>query len=568
MKRSSLVDAFCACILFTITTTCGASAPVVITMMEIGDHHGTMVSRPNLRPGDSAGQFESGLARIATVVKRVRKEDPAALLFNSGDTIQGSAEAIYTAGQAMVDVLDTFDINAYAPGNWDWLYGKNRIVELFGGGRWGIVAANAYDAVTGERIFPAYRILEVKGVKIGVIGMTSARGIPPVPTANVGLRFTDGEDELVQAIDDLRNVENVEIVVLLSELGLAKNTLLVDRHPGVDVVFSSDMHEETPNVIITPGNRVLAVEIGWGGSRLAKLKLYIEDGQIVSHDYEWIPITQRIKPDPATAKHVRAIRAPFMRGTAFTPHVNPINGAILDMPIDTVIGIADQPIYRGNFTDHPTLPGVAEGTSHDLITDAFRTQGGADIGTIRGFRYGTYVRKGPVTLADLYTYLNAGAQIATGEIPGQQIKNVLENSINGTLNRDPLQWGGGWLFGFSGLRYDLDLSVPLGGRAQNIMVLRQATGLWEPLDFEETYSISGYFYSIEPNRVGAFRNAANVQVITKPDGPPKDATEVVIDYLREHRANPETGRVRLLQMWPPPVFGNPEIQPLRGAAAE
>lgn len=132
----------------------------------------------------------------------------------------------------------------------------------------------------------------------------------------------------------------------------------------------------------------------------------------------------------------------------------------------------------------------------------------------------------------------------------------------------PPQWRGGWLFGFSGLRYDLDLSVPLGERAQSIMVLRQATGLWESLDFEETYSIAGYFYAIEPNRVGAFRNAANVQVITRPDGSPKDATEVVVDYLREHRANPDTGRVRLLQTLPPPVFGNPEIQPLRGAVAE
>ena len=401
----------------------------VITMMEIGDHHGNMVPRPNLRRGDIAEYQEGGLAKMAYIVKEIRKESPQALLFNAGDTIQGSAEALYTSGQAMVNVLDTFGINGYAPGNWDWLYGKDRAIELFGGGRWNVVAANAYDADTGERIFPAYRVLKVKGLKIGVIGMTAERGLPAVPTANVGLMFTDGVAELEQAVDDLRNKEHVDIVVLLSELGLAKNTLLVDQVPGVDVVFSSDMHEETPKLIVTPVNKVLAAEIGWGGSRVAKLDLFWRQGKIVGHRFDFIAIEEQPE-DPATAELVAEQRAPFLSGPAFQPHINPISGHVLATPIDTLVGLASQGLFRGNFANGvmpPEIsPGVLEGTSHAVITDAFRQQGGTDIGTIRGFRYGTYVRAGEITLGDLYTYLNAGAQVATGDVTGQQIKNILE----------------------------------------------------------------------------------------------------------------------------------------------
>lgn len=50
-------------------------------------------------------------------------------------------------------------------------------------------------------------------------------------------------------------------------------------------------------------------------------------------------------------------------------------------------------LYRGNFSDH-TMPGVIEGSSHDFLADAFREQTGADVGTIRGFRYGTHIAKG------------------------------------------------------------------------------------------------------------------------------------------------------------------------------
>ncbi len=539
-----------------------------ITLMEIGDHHGTMVPRPNLRPGDIAQTHESGLAKMARLIHMVRKTDPHALLFNAGDTLQGSAEALYTEGQAMVNVLDTFGINAYAPGNWDWLYGKDRMLELFGGGRWGVAVANAYDADTGELIFPPYRVLQVKGLKIGVIGMTAERGLPAVPTANVGLVFTDGKDELIQAVSDLRNKEKVDIVILLSELGLAKNTLLVDEIPGVDAVFSSDMHEETPNVVVTPKTHTLAAEIGWGGSRMAVMRLYVRNKHIVGHDYRFVGIENQ-PDDPATAALVAEQRAPFLSGPQFQPHVNPISGYVLDTPIDTPVGLTAIGLFRGNFANGVRLgfpDGVLEGTSHDLITDAFRAKGNTDLGTLRGFRYGTYVRPGEMTLGDVYTYLCIGAQLATGDVTGQQILTVLEQTISGSLATDPFVWGGGWLFAFSGLTYSVDPNAPAGTRATDVMVQDPNTGAWTPIDPTKTYSITGYWYPEVPDRIGAFRPVTNVSVIKHADGSIYDPTEAVAEYLSNGQpANPNVGRVHFLGTMPPPVFDNPEIQPLRGA---
>lgn len=581
---------------------------MALTMIEIGDFHGTMVPRPNLRPGDTAELHEAGLAKAEWIIKRIRNQDPDALLFNVGDILHGSAEVLFTQGQAIVNVLDTFGIDGYAPGNWDWLYGVDRIVELFSGPErdWGVVAANAYREATGEHVFPAYRILEVKGIKIGVIGLTSDRGLPAVPQANVGLMFTEGDKEVAEAVDALRNVHDVDLVILLSELGLGKNTLLVEKIPGIDVCFSADMHEETPEVVVAPNNGTLSAEIGWGGSRVAVVRLFVTGGnqpprgaggmpasgggdvELVGYDYEWITIADQPE-DPATRKLVEQQRAPFLSGPAFRKHVNPINGSVLDQPIDTRVAIAGLDLYRGNFANGvPTVPhGVLEGTSHNLITDAFRAVGKTDIGFLHGFRYGAYVRaESAMTLGDLYTYLNAGARLATGTVTGQQLRTGMNASIDGTLNEDPNDWTGGWVFAFSGVQFQIDPSAPSGERAVNIMVQSASDGQWAPLADAaipkgETpgtycvgdpmppgcYSITGYWFPEVPDRVGNFRPAAHVHELVLGDDADgvTDPTEVVQAYLETQGiAETDTGRVTLIGDFPPPVFENPEVQPLRG----
>src|SRR5712691_1809037 len=174
-----------------------------ITLIHMGDIHGHLVAQPNLR-SDSSGLPEGGLARLYTKINEIRKTSLNTLLINTGDTIQGSAEALYTCGQAVVDVLNLFhqdfNIDAFAPGNWDFVYGNNRFRELFGGSApdgpavvcpqspgtpplapWTALAANAYRTSvppcgTGSRILPPYVVKSVGGVKVGILGFTTDRG--------------------------------------------------------------------------------------------------------------------------------------------------------------------------------------------------------------------------------------------------------------------------------------------------------------------------------------------------------------------------------------------------------
>ena len=104
-----------------------------MTLIHTGDFHGHLVPRADVRgavDGRAIGTV-GGLARVATVVKAIRSEAPGALLINTGDTIQGSAEALYTRGEALVTVVNMLGVDAFAPGNWEFVYGTDRFLELF-----------------------------------------------------------------------------------------------------------------------------------------------------------------------------------------------------------------------------------------------------------------------------------------------------------------------------------------------------------------------------------------------------------------------------------------------------
>lgn len=558
-----------------------AKVKTTLALIQMGDLHGHLIPRPNLRSDGSALVDEGGLARMYTQISRIRAANPNTLLFNTGDTIQGGAEVLYTQGQAIVDILDTFGIDGFAPGNWDWVYGVPRFIELFGPGtgpggtgtRWGAVSANAYydsqyfPDKAGQLILPPYIIKRVGSVKIGVLGLTTERAIAALgPWITSGVVYTPDGQELPYYIDVLKNLERVDLVILVSEFGLAKNILLAEKYPGINVVFSSDMHEETPRAVVTSTGAIVS-EAGQDGTQLAELRLTLQGKKVTGWEYIYHTITSDLPADPAVAAMIENIRKHYVAGPDFTPHQNPFNYTWLTTPVDTVVGYAQVGLYRANFSNED-VPGVVEGSSHDFLTDAFRDQAKADIGHIRGFRYGTHIRPGPIKLEDLYHYIPIGPQIATITITGQTLKNSIENSAAGAFNPDPFQWTGGWLNGYGGVKFDLNPYTSTGNRASNIMVKRYATGAWEPLSTTASYTFAGYWYEQNPYNVGGVTTTVMPAPVKGPGGETLDGTQVVVNYLNslpDQLANPELHRVRLLSSLPAPLYYlNPEIQPLRG----
>ena len=472
-------SAFALTTALSMTSTAFAGGKEV-TLIHIGDIHGHTTPRANVR-SDGVGRMEGGLARMYSKIKAIRKDEPNALLINTGDTLQGSGEALFSRGQALVDVLDLFGIDAYAPGNWDWVYGKERFVELFVTPvdkkdptlkRWGGLAANVYDDANlnglldaGETtVLPAHRVKITKnGVKVGIIGCSTNRGPQVVGNyVTKGLIFTDCAKEIPFAIAALRDPDSngiwdegngVDMVMLISEIELGRNIQLAKVTPGIDIILNSDMHEETTvpvQVTSSDGRTTLIVEEGQDGTMIGKMELEVANGRMV--EWEWKPyrIDDSISEDSTVKAKVTAVRAPYTTGFVPNTIVNPFSGTYLKGSLDASVGSTNIGLHRSGYSDD-AMPAVIEGTSHNWIADAIRWWTKADMATVRGFRYGTHIKPGDIKRGDLYHYVPIGPRIAkASRINANQLRNQVDNSSLSVLGDPSKDWAGGWMFAYSG----------------------------------------------------------------------------------------------------------------------
>lgn len=648
-----------------------AAAPAIgkeITFIHTSDMHGDFKSHANPRDNQAV---EGGLARVYTVIEKIREEEKNTFYVHTGDTLMGSAEVMFTKGQAMVDVLNHFGIQAFASGNWEWVYGVEHYRDMFLGtsttppkAPWNLVAANAYyngwnpdynaaaDRQPGTLVIPPYRVFDSKGVKVGVFGCTTNRGPQivgpdvvrgvsftdckgkiktgtPTQPLNKPIKFADGtttttvEAEIPKYVNILRNVEKVDVVVMLSEAGLAENIYNAEHFDGIDVIFSSDMHEETnyPVVAKSPnGGTTIIVEEGEDGAQVGELGLEIKDGRVTEWKWTEHDITDAVKENKHIAKLVEKTLAPF-RTPDFVPgrFVNPFNGTKLMHALDERVGYTEVELSRNNYSHmwdeaNGIMPAVIEGTGHALMADAFRVIGKADIGAIRGFRYINNIPAGSeLTYGDLYHYLSIGPQVARAKVAASVLSNSSENSADSCMNPDVTQWAGGWMFNYSGMTIDLNpytsrVLLPPGstdttlidkGRIFNMRVGRTSVfdpnpgvALSKPSD---QFTYASYYYSTEPARVNAIpvvpgsievlvRDAADANGNGRTDdftfvAPSAvtpdiavDAVEIVATYIRENlggvvtRGNLPFPRIHLTEALPDtrPTLGFGMIEPLFG----
>jgi sulfur-oxidizing protein SoxB len=123
-----------------------------------------------------------GFAHLAALVKQVRGQRPGALLLDGGDTWQGSATALWTRGQDMIDAAKLLGVDIMT-GHWEFTYGAARVEEVIRkdfAGRIAFVAQNVRTADFGDPVFPSHVIREVRGVPVAIIG----QAFPYTPIAN------------------------------------------------------------------------------------------------------------------------------------------------------------------------------------------------------------------------------------------------------------------------------------------------------------------------------------------------------------------------------------------------
>lgn len=407
-----------------------------------------------------------GFAHLATLVKRLKASRPGALLLDGGDTWQGSATAMWTQGQDMVDAALALGVDVMTA-HWEFTYGAERVqsvVETQLKGKVDFVAQNVQTNDFGDPVFAPYTMRTMNGVPVAIIG----QAFPYTPIANPRYFVPDWtfgiqEERLQTLIDEVRG-KGAQVVVLLSHNGMDVDLKLASRVRGLDAILGGHTHDGVPRPVVVEnaGGKTLVTNAGSNGKFLAVLDFDVKGGKPVDFRYKLLPVFANLLPaDAAMQSLIERVRAPF--------------AAKLAEPLAVTEGV----LYRrGNFN----------GTFDQLLLDAVMAVKDAEIGFSPGFRWGTSLLPGQaITMEQLLdqtaiTYPHTTVTMMTGET----IKTVLEDVADNLFNPDPYYQQGGDMVRVGGMDYAIEPGAPMG---QRISDMRLGGKL---IEAGKTYKVAGW----------------------------------------------------------------------------
>ncbi|MBC7941489.1 MAG: thiosulfohydrolase SoxB [Chitinophagaceae bacterium] len=407
-----------------------------------------------------------GFAHLATLVKRLKADRPGALLLDGGDTWQGSATALWTNGQDMVDAAKLLGVDVMT-GHWEFTYGMARVKAIVDGdfkGRIDFVAQNVKTNDFGDPVFAPYVTREMNGIRVAIVG----QAFPYTPIANPRYFVADWEFgiqdvNLQKTVDDAR-AAGAQVVVLLSHNGMDVDLKLATRVRGIDAIFGGHTHDGVPLAVpvSNAGGTTLVTNAGSNGKFLGVMDFEVKAGRVANHRYRLLPVfSNLLEPDADMDALITRVRAPY------------------ESKLAESLATTDGLLYRrGNFN----------GSWDQLLCDALMDVQGAPIAFSPGFRWGTSLLPGDSITRELMmdqvavTYPHA----TVTEMTGARVKTILEDVADNLFNPDPYYQQGGDMVRVGGLHYTLAPNEKMGSRISDMRLAGR------PLEADKTYKVAGW----------------------------------------------------------------------------
>jgi 2',3'-cyclic-nucleotide 2'-phosphodiesterase / 3'-nucleotidase len=447
------------------------SSKVTLTLLSTTDSHGHLLAWNEL----TNRATNEGVAKIATLIREIRKTTPNALLLDCGDTTEGTPFAYYFAvldtkmPNPEIATFNALHYDAMAVGNHEFNFGEQEMWKAKSESHFPWLAANLRETYSsGVKYIEPYIIRKVAGVRVGIVGFVTP-GVPrwEIPAHYAGYTFEPIVDAARRVIPEVRAKSDLVVVIMHSGLDRnpetgkpfyggvqieGENAALetAQQVPGIDVLFYGHTHEEMPKLIV---NGVLMAQAkNWGGS-LARADVTMErdaSGKwtVASKTSTTIRPTEDTPQDPEVVKLLQ-------------PYERKVN-AYLNTPIATTSTTLDGVVAR--YEDSPLV---------DTIQRAQMQYAHADVSMATMFITSTHVAAGTVTVRDafgIYPYENT---LYAVEMTGAQLKDALEHAASFYPTWPTAEGARIRLPGYDadsayGVTYEMDLSKPVGSRIENL----------------------------------------------------------------------------------------------------
>ena len=462
---------------------------VTITILESSDLHGSIASYDYAVDAPTAN---TGLARVASVVKAEREKDPDLLLLDCGDSIQANMISLFNGDvvHPMINAMNFVGYDVWELGNHEFNYDFDmleRAISFFEGD---VLIANAYNA-DGTRWQKPYSIFEVKGVKVGIFGIDAphiTQWEASAPSHYNNMTFTTPMEETGNMVAELR--DQVDVLIGLvhygrdGEYGTPGMYEVADAYPQVDAFMIGHAHEAFAEI---RENGVAIMEPGANGSNVCKLTITLqkEDGKftVVDKVPELID-TSAYEEDAELLKAMKYVHQASVKDA------------------NTVVGyVAADFLPSLEWNDLPGIPTaqVQDTALVDLINEVQMYYTGADVSLAALFDAASDLKQGDYKKKDAVNVYKYDNTLMAVKVTGAQLKAIMEEhagnyfnqyvpgDVTISFNPDMRMYNYDM---FAGVNYEIDISQPAGQRIVNV------TYQGEPLadDQELVLALNNYRY--------------------------------------------------------------------------
>ena len=409
-------------------------------------------------------QNNIGYDGLSLYKKELESQYDSVLLVDAGDTIQGTAIGTVSKGSAPVQMMNHLGYDLAVPGNHEFDFGFDVLDDCAKQLNCGYVCAN-FCTSDGKPVYDPWRIIESGGLKIGFVGAV----IPDTFTRSAikDIKNEAGEpmydfmadetgdrlsENLQKYIDEVR-ANGADYVILVSHLGNNKkiagvyaSDLIVAKLTGLDAVI--DAHSCEVYSITTPdkdGKMIPLAQAGANMKELGTLTIF-KDGRLEERLIDTVPAFSKVPYETVVRGDIERNVDPEMK--KFTDDIKAsyepvLNRKIGELSVDLI------KMYQSKDPSRAEENGLC-----DLVADAFRGIGDAQIGFINAGTVRSNLYKGAVTYQHIVDILPFCNTVVKAKVTGQMILDALEFGVSFLPIRD------GAFPQTSGMTYTINPEIP------------------------------------------------------------------------------------------------------------
>jgi 5'-nucleotidase len=394
-----------------------------------------------------------GLARVATLKKRLAAPGRTPLLVLSGDFLSSSVASTVFKGEQMIAALNAAGLDVASLGNHEFDFGLDVLLQRMAEAKWQWVVSNVIDARTGRPVGDAapFVVRTVGPLRVGFIGLCITTEIVRRDSL-ARVQFVDPFEAAARYVPILK-AQQVDAIVALTHLNYEDDRALAERFPDIDLIVGG--HEHFP--IVSTAGRTLISKSGSDAKFVARIDLNKSRTGILERFFELVPVNSSIAEDADTAAVVNSYESRLgseMERVVATARV-PLNGVAIQLRSgETNLG--------------------------SFVADALRANVDADIAMMNGggIRGDRVYSSGPLTRRTLLEMHPFGNIVCKVEVPGR----IVAEALNYGVSRLPA--AAGQFPQVSGLTFRVDAAAPAGSRVRDILVNGR------PLDDDRPYTLA------------------------------------------------------------------------------